>query len=551
MTFKSGAMIAATVATMLTGFAGCGDEKTTYHDPGNQVRRRQRLRRHERVQGRRQERVPGDEFVRRHGVHHHRDAGRLRRGPRGRQARGRRRPRSPGPTSCLGRWRGDTASAFAFRTIRRSLNDGVRGVDFVEAVTENFLGRGGRPRAVLERVRRDVPVVLHGVSLSIGGVSPLNREYLRALRALCDGSSRPSFRTTSASAPGVDTTVMTFGRCPTPKKRWPMSSLASQTVQHRLGRRLALENVSSYVTFADSQLSEWEFLSEVARRADCDLLLDINNVYVSARNHGFDRRARTSKPSPSIASRSFIWPATATRELICSTTTARWSRHPCGRCIGAPFRDSARSPTIIEWDENVPSIEALAAEVEKARASEALAARSRRPGVAGGGMTLESASGRSGTRCGSPPCPRNRSTGVFAATRDCPHAIGCRSTAAPIGPANSKRCATSSGVWPIVRRTRLRRSDARSTCVAHPSPDPRIEGIGGALPRFLRAHQLEERQGLADLAAFEWAEVEALLAADPLWLTTGFDVPAAVFPACTLEMVPALRVVAFTYRSVH
>jgi hypothetical protein len=82
--------------------------------------------------------------------------------------------------------------------------------------------------------------------------------------------------------------------------------------------------------------------------------------------------------------------------------------------------------------------------------------------------------------------------------------------------------------------------------VAHPSSDPRIEWIGGALPRFLRAHRLEQHRALADLAAFEWAEVEALLATDPPCLTSGFDVPATAFPACTFEMVPALRVVALT-----
>jgi hypothetical protein len=82
--------------------------------------------------------------------------------------------------------------------------------------------------------------------------------------------------------------------------------------------------------------------------------------------------------------------------------------------------------------------------------------------------------------------------------------------------------------------------------VAHPSPDPRIEWIGSALPRFLRAHRLEQHRTLADLAAFEWAEVETLLATDPPCLTSGFDVPATVFPVCTFEMVPALRVVALT-----
>ena len=81
--------------------------------------------------------------------------------------------------------------------------------------------------------------------------------------------------------------------------------------------------------------------------------------------------------------------------------------------------------------------------------------------------------------------------------------------------------------------------------LAHPSPDPRIEGIGAALPRFLGAHPLHERRALADLAAFEWAEVEALLAGDPPALTTGFDVPAEAFPACSFEMVPSLRVLGF------
>ena len=80
--------------------------------------------------------------------------------------------------------------------------------------------------------------------------------------------------------------------------------------------------------------------------------------------------------------------------------------------------------------------------------------------------------------------------------------------------------------------------------VAHPSPDPRIEWIGNALPRFLRTHRVEQRRALADLAVFEWTEVEALLAPDPPCLTTGFDVPAATFPACTFEMVPTLRLLA-------
>ena len=343
MTFKSGAMIAATVATMLTGIRRLRRREDDDHDTGDQVRGRQLVLRHERMQSRRQERVPGHEPVRRHGVHHHRDAGRVRRGAGGGQARGRGRPhrREPGPERHV-------SGAGAGPRLRPSraplpgvIGGGVRGVDFVEAVTENFLGRGGRPRAVLERVRRDVPVALHGVSLSIGGVSPLNRDYLApCARSVTIGPR--SFRTTSASAPGVHTTATISGRCRTQRKRWPTSLPASRTVQDLLGRRLALENVSSYVAFADSQLSEWEFLSEVARRADCDLLLDINNVYVSAYNHGFDRGAvHRRHPDRSRRSVSPRRPS-ATRERTCSTITARWSRQPSGRCTGAPSRDSGR-----------------------------------------------------------------------------------------------------------------------------------------------------------------------------------------------------------------
>ena len=258
------------------------------------------------------------------------------------------------------------------------LDDGVRGVDFVEAVTENFLGRGGRPRAVLERVRRDVPVVLHGVSLSIGGVSPLNREYLRTLRALCDWIE-----------PAVVSDHLCFGTWgghyghdlwPLPYTDEALAHVVARVaeVQHRLGRRLALENVSSYVAFADSQLSEWEFLSEVARRADCDVLLDINNVYVSARNHGFDPETYIEAiPIDRVAQFHLAGHSDQGTHLLDDhgsvVPPAVWALH---RLAVARF---GAIPTIVEWDENVPSIEALTAEVDKARASEALVLAPRRP----------------------------------------------------------------------------------------------------------------------------------------------------------------------------
>ena len=252
------------------------------------------------------------------------------------------------------------------------IEGGARGVDFVEAVTENFLGRGGRPRAVLERVRRDVPVALHGVSLSIGGVSPLNRDYLHALRALCDEIS-----------PAVVSDHLCFGTWgphyghdlwPLPYTEEALAHVVARvaTVQDVLGRRLALENVSSYVTFADSQLSEWEFLSQVAHRADCYLLLDINNVYVSAYNHDFAaERYIDAIPTDRVAQFHLAGHRDQGAYLLddhgSMVPPPVWALHRRAVSRFGP------TPTIIEWDENVPSLDVLAAEVEKARRSEAIA----------------------------------------------------------------------------------------------------------------------------------------------------------------------------------
>src|SRR5262245_12052408 len=163
-----------------------------------------------------------------------------------------------------------------------------RRADWFEVITENFLNVGGRPRAVLEAVRRDRPVVLHGVSLSVGSVDPLDTAYLRDVRALAD-AVEPAWVSDHLC-------WGTFGRhnahdlLPMPFTEESLAHVVSRVseVQEQLGRPIMLENVSSYLTYAESRIPEWDFLAEVARRADCLLLLDVNNVYVSATNHGFD-----------------------------------------------------------------------------------------------------------------------------------------------------------------------------------------------------------------------------------------------------------------------
>src|SRR5689334_14983561 len=160
-------------------------------------------------------------------------------------------------------------------------------VDWFEVISENFMVDGGNPRRVLRLARERYPVVLHGVSLSLGSVDPLDEGYLDRLAALA-AEVEPAWVSDHLC-------WSSFGGH-TGHDLWPLPFTEEalvhvgarvQRVQERLGRRILVENVSSYLQFTASHLTEWEFLAELSRRTDCGLLLDVNNVYVSAHNHGF------------------------------------------------------------------------------------------------------------------------------------------------------------------------------------------------------------------------------------------------------------------------
>jgi uncharacterized protein (UPF0276 family) len=159
---------------------------------------------------------------------------------------------------------------------------------FVEALTENYLIPGGRPLHYLERVRAHYPVVLHGVSLSIGSTAPLDRGYLADLGRLAR-RIEPEWISDHLCWTGVDG-VNLHDLMPLPYTEAALAHLVPRihAVQESIGRRLVLENVSSYLSYADSEMTEWEFIAELSRRSDCLLLLDVNNVYVNSVNHGFD-----------------------------------------------------------------------------------------------------------------------------------------------------------------------------------------------------------------------------------------------------------------------
>ncbi|WP_226018081.1 DUF692 domain-containing protein [Novosphingobium sp. FKTRR1] len=166
--------------------------------------------------------------------------------------------------------------------------EGAVPVDFVEVISENFMIAGGRPRHILQRVRERHPVALHGVSMSLGSAQGLDPDYLARLRALVDAID-PLFVSDHLSwsrAPGFNSHDL----LPLPYTTEALDLVCANLhrAQEALGRTMLVENPSSYITFAQSQMTEWEFLAQVTARTGCGLLLDVNNIHVSAVNHGFD-----------------------------------------------------------------------------------------------------------------------------------------------------------------------------------------------------------------------------------------------------------------------
>jgi uncharacterized protein len=165
--------------------------------------------------------------------------------------------------------------------------EGNPAIDWFEVISENYMVEGGQPLYMLDQIRERYPIVMHGVSLSIASTAPFDMDYLRALKALAK-RLHPKWISDHLCWTGVHG-VNLHDLLPIPYTEEALSHVVDRVnyVQDFLGRRLTIENVSTYVTFAQSEMTEWEFVSELARRTGCWLLFDVNNVYVSAFNHGF------------------------------------------------------------------------------------------------------------------------------------------------------------------------------------------------------------------------------------------------------------------------
>jgi len=223
---------------------------------------------------------------------------------------------------------------------------------------------------VLEKVRRDVPVVLHGVSLSIGSTDPLSESYLAQLADLAR-RTEPAWISDHLCW-GSRGGRYAHDLWPLPYTEEARRHVVARVsrVQEVLGRRILLENVSSYVAFRSSEMPEWEFLAEVARRADCGILLDVNNVYVSARNHGFDPHAYLAGiPADRVGQIHLAGHSDKGRYLLDTHD------HEVPAAVWDLYRETVRRlgavSTLIEWDEHIPPLERLVEESRRAAAIEA------------------------------------------------------------------------------------------------------------------------------------------------------------------------------------
>jgi uncharacterized protein (UPF0276 family) len=247
-------------------------------------------------------------------------------------------------------------------------------IDWLEVITENYLGLGGKPLDYLERIRGRFPLVMHGVSLSIGSTDPIDVEYLKAVRTLA-ARIEPHWISDHLCWTGVDGRNL-HDLLPLPYTEEALVNVAARVgqVQDALGRQILLENVSSYLSYHSDEMTEWEFLREVAARADCHILLDINNIYVSGVNHGFDPvKYLQAMPKSRVRQFHLAGHSNMGGHLIDTHD------HP----IAAPVWDLYSQavslfgdvPAMIERDDNIPELHELVTELNMARA---IAARNSR-----------------------------------------------------------------------------------------------------------------------------------------------------------------------------
>jgi uncharacterized protein len=250
-------------------------------------------------------------------------------------------------------------------------------VDFVEVISENFMVEGGQPRHILRQVRERHPVALHGVSMSIGSADGLKTEYLRTLKSLADEID-PLFVSDHLSWSRIDH-FNSHDLLPVPYTEEALDIVCANInrAQDVLGRAMLFENPSSYIAFGDAAMTEWEFLDAMSKRTGCGLLLDVNNIFVSATNHGFDAQAYLRGIPADRVRQIHLAGHTQGSDLLIDTHDSPvcdpvWALYADAIALTGPVA------TMIERDGNIPPLNDLLNELAIARSIGDIHARTRK-----------------------------------------------------------------------------------------------------------------------------------------------------------------------------
>jgi uncharacterized protein (UPF0276 family) len=238
-------------------------------------------------------------------------------------------------------------------------------IPWFEALTDNYLS-GGPPLRYLNAIREHYPLTLHGVGMSLGSSDPLNMEYLKKLKNLAE-QIEPVYISDHLCWTSVNNHYL-HDLMPLPYTEEVIQHLAERIIQVQdyLGRTILIENVSSYLNFQESQMTEWEFISEITQRTDCDLLCDINNIYVSSYNHNFDAKKYLLHLDPKRIKQFHLAGYSDNGQYLFDTHSE--AIHPPVWDLYQQAVDLfGNIPTLIEWDDQIPKFVDLQNEVEKAR----------------------------------------------------------------------------------------------------------------------------------------------------------------------------------------
>lgn len=239
-------------------------------------------------------------------------------------------------------------------------------VDWFEILSENYMIDGGKPLYFLDKIRQDYPMVMHGVSMSLGSADPINKDYLKQLKALIE-RVQPCWISDHLCWTGVHGKNM-HDLLPLPYTEEAVIHMADKIsqVQDYLGQQILIENLSSYITYKDDSMTEWEYLSAVCERADCNILLDVNNIYVSSYNHHFDAMDYINGVDPKRVWQHHLAGHTNDGNLILDTHD-----HDIIGPVWELYEQAAKRfgavSTMIERDDNIPPLNDLLTELERAK----------------------------------------------------------------------------------------------------------------------------------------------------------------------------------------